>query len=145
LTFARALLAANLATALFLTGLIWTIQIVHYPLFARVGPAQFPAYEAAHTASITPLVGPVMLLELLAALALVFARPPAIPAWAAWTALALVALIWASTILLQVPRHSQLASGFHPAAHAALVSSNWLRTAAWSARSALLLWFSFRS
>jgi len=145
LTFDRALLAANLAAALFLTGLIWTIQLVHYPLFSWIGAAQFPAYEAAHTARITPLVGPVMLLELLAALALVFARPPAIPAWAAWTALALVALIWASTFLLQVPRHSLLASGFHPTAHVALVSSNWIRTAAWSARSTLLLWFSFRS
>lgn len=145
MSFAGALLAANLGPALFLTGLIWTIQIVHYPLFGRVGPADFPAYEAAHTARITPLVGPVMLLELAAAIDLVFASPPAIPAWAAWTALALVALIWASTFLLQIPRHAQLASGFHAAAHAALVSSNWIRTAAWSARSALLLWLSFRS
>lgn len=145
MTFDRALLAANLAPALFLTGLIWTIQIVHYPLFDRVGPTTFPAYESAHTARITPLVGPLMLFELVAAIALVFARPSAIPAWTAWTALALVVLIWASTFLLQVPRHAQLAAGFDPAAHAALLASNWIRTAAWSARSALLLWLSFRS
>lgn len=141
----RALLAANLGPAFFLTGLIWTIQIVHYPLFDRVGPATFPAYESAHTARITPLVGPLMLFELVAAIALVFARPPAIPAWTTRTALALVALIWASTFLLQVPRHAQLAAGFDAAAHAALLASNWIRTAAWSARSALLLWLSFRS
>ena len=145
LTFDRALLAANLGPAFFLTGLIWTIQIVHYPLFDRVGPATFPAYESAHTARITPLVGPLMLFELVAAIALVFARPSAIPAWTAWTALALVALIWTSTFLLQVPRHAQLAAGFDAAAHAALLASNWIRTAAWSARSALLLWLSFRS
>ena len=31
-----------------------------------------------------------------------------------------------------------------PQAHAALVATNWIRTAAWTARSALLLWLSFR-
>ena len=140
----RWLLATNLAAALFLTGLIWTVQIVHYPLFARVGAAGFAAYEAEHSARITVIVGPVMLLELAAAAALVFLRPAGVPAWAAWASLTLVGLIWASTALLQIPRHAELAAGFDAAAHAALVATNWIRTAAWTARSALLLWLSFR-
>ncbi|MCL4795522.1 MAG: hypothetical protein KJZ84_13240 [Bryobacteraceae bacterium] len=135
---------ANLALALFMTGLIWTIQIVHYPLFARVGASVFAAYEAEHSARITIIVGPVMLLELAAAIALVRVRPAFVPAWATWTGLALVGVIWASTAFLQIPRHAQLAAGFDPATHAALVATNWIRTAAWTARSALLLWVSFR-
>jgi hypothetical protein len=136
--------AVNLAAALFMTGLIWTIQIVHYPLFARVGEAQFAAYQGEHAARITFIVGPVMLLELAAAGALAFARPGGVPAWAAWASFALVGLIWASTVLLQIPRHSKLSTGFNTAAHAALVSTNWIRTWAWTARSALLLWVCFR-
>jgi hypothetical protein len=140
----RWLLALNLAAALFLTGLIWTIQVVHYPLFARVGNSQFPAYEAAHTGRITLLAGPAMIIELIAAIGLVASRSPATPGWAAWSALALVALIWASTAFLQVPRHAQLAAGFDPAALASLVATNWIRTWAWTTRSALLLWLAFR-
>lgn len=138
------LLAANLCAALFLTGLIWTIQIVHYPLFTRVGPDHFAAYEAGHTARITLIVAPAMILELAAAAGLVLLRPAGVPAWAAWVSLALVGAIWASTALLQIPRHSELAGGFNAAAHSALVATNWIRTGAWTARSALLAWLCFR-
>lgn len=140
----RWLLAANVAPALFLTGLIWTVQVVHYPLFAKVGADYFPAYEAAHTGRITMVVGPLMVAELAAAAALVFARPAGVPAWAAWTGLALVGMIWGSTAFLQVPRHGELAAGFDAGAHAALVATNWIRTWAWSLRSGLLVWLSFR-
>jgi hypothetical protein len=138
------LLAVNLAAGLFLTGLIWTIQLVHYPLFARVGAEGFAAYEAEHSARITLIVAPMMLIELIAAVALAFARPAGVPAWAAWVSLALVGVIWASTALLQIPRHTQLSAGFDAAAHASLVATNWLRTAAWSARALLLLWVAAR-
>jgi len=47
---------------------------------------------------------------------------------------------WLSTALLQVPRHRQLARGFDARAHAFLVRSNVVRTAAWTARGALCLW-----
>jgi len=50
----------------------------------------------------------------------------------------LIAFIWASTFLLQVPAHSQLGSGFDEETWRMLVRSNWLRTVAWSARAGLV-------
>ena len=47
------------------------------------------------------------------------------------------------TVALSVPAHGVLAGGFDAAAHARLVGTNWLRTAAWTvgaATSLLLLW-----
>jgi hypothetical protein len=131
----------------FLVGLIWTIQVVHYPLFAAVGEDRFVAYEASHTRLITLVVGPVMLIEALTAGLLVVARPALVPGWIAWTGLGLVILIWLSTAILQVPDHTKLANGFDPAAHTHLVGTNWLRTIAWTARGILLgtaLWWSLR-
>ncbi len=133
-------LVANAAAAWFLTGLIWIVQVVHYPLFASVGRDGFPAYESAHARLITLVVGPAMLLELAAAAALAFLRPAAVPAWAAWAGLGLVAAIWISTFVVQVPLHAVLAGGFEPEAHARLVATNWFRTAAWSARALLAAW-----
>ena len=49
----RLLLLLQLATTLPLAGLIWTIQVVHYPLFAGVGPARFAAYHADHSHGMT--------------------------------------------------------------------------------------------
>ena len=52
----------------------------------------------------------------------------------------LVGVIWASTAFIQVPMHNVLGRGFDADAHAHLVSTNWIRTIAWSARAALLAW-----
>ncbi len=68
-------------------------------------------------------------------------RPEAeIPLRAALLGMALGGLIWASSALPQVPRHTALGSGFDRAASSGLVLTNWLRTAARSVRGALVLW-----
>lgn len=127
------------AATLFMTGLIWFVQIVHYPLFAAVGADAFRAYARSHQALTTLVVGPPMLVEAGAALLLVWMRPPEVPPALAWTGLALVALIWLSTLLLQVPAHARLSAGFDAETAATLVSTNWIRTIAWTARAVLVL------
>jgi hypothetical protein len=137
------LLIANAASTFFMTGLIWFVQVVHYPLFAAVGNSEFPAYSRLHQSLTTFVVGPPMLVEALTAGMLVVARPAGVSAWLAWTGFALVIVIWASTALLQIPAHGRLASGFDASAAATLVSSNWIRTVAWSVRGAIvaaMLW-----
>ena len=140
-----ALLLGHAAATLYLVGLAWCVQVVHYPLFAGVGAREFPAYERAHVARITPVVAPAMLAELATALALVALPPPHVAPGLLWLSLALVAGIWLSTFLLQVPRHGELDAGFDAEAHRRLVSSNWLRTALWTVRGGLVLWLVFRA
>lgn len=135
----RLALLGQLATTLPLVGLIWMVQVVAYPLFARAGTDAFPAYHAAHSSLITLVVGPLMVGELLFAGAFVVARPDAVPGWIAWAGAALVLLIWLATAFVSVPQHGVLARGFDAHAHAVLVATNWIRTAAWTARGALLL------
>ena len=133
------ILLANVASTLFMTGLIWFVQVVHYPLAAAVGPAQFPAYQAAHMRLTGPVVGPPMLLEIATTALLVASRPEPIPAWLAWTGAGLLAAVWASTALLQVPAHEALLHGLDPAVVRRLVATNWIRTVAWTGRAAVAL------
>lgn len=134
---AELLLKINLASSLYMTGLIWFVQIVHYPLFERIGRESFVSYEEKHQARTTWVVAPAMLLELAVSIAILFAAP-ATPAL--WAASSMTLIVWASTMAIQVPLHSQLASGFKPASFRSLVASNWIRTIAWTLRSTLLLW-----
>jgi hypothetical protein len=139
----RVTLLLNLATTLPLVGLIWLVQVVAYPLFAKVGPSEFGAYHEAHSRLITFVVGPLMVGELLASLAL-WADATA-PRWLAASAGALAVSTWVFTMFVSVPKHAALSTGFDAAMHAALVSTNWLRTVAWTARGALLLgWLGWR-
>ena len=129
------ILLVHAAATLFMTGLIWFVQVVHYPLLANVGPDGFAAYAQRHSSLTTWVVGPAMLIELGAAIALV--ADGRVPRAMSWTGAGLLAGVWLSTFLLQVPRHEELARGFDPAAHASLVATNWIRTIGWSLRALL--------
>lgn len=134
------LFLVHFAATWYMAGLCWLIQRVQYPLMDRVGATGYADYEQAHVARIGPVVAPVMLVELLSGLALLAMAAPGARHPLFLTALALLALIWVSTFLLQVPLHDTLSSGFDPSAHAALVRTNWIRTLAWTVRGALIFW-----
>lgn len=127
-----------------LCGLIWMVQLVHYPLFAQVGTEQLVAYERAHSARITPLVMPLMLLELAATVWMCLQAPPSMRLFA-WLGAGLLAIVWGSTFFLQVPCHRVLEHQADPAAIRQLVATNWLRTIAWTARGAIAVGLLFRS
>lgn len=133
------LLVIQVAATWYLVGLCWLVQRVQYPLMARVGVDHFVGYESAHVARITPVVGPPMLLEAGSAVAL-WLGGGAIAASPIYLAtLPLLALVWLSTAFVQVPLHRKLSLAFDARAHASLVRSNWIRTAAWTLRGVLLL------
>ena len=134
------LLLANAAATLVMVGVIWFVQIVHYPLFGSVGADFFTAYSEAHSRLTTYVVGPPMLLEAATTVLLIVLRPETVPAYLPWAGAVLLVVIWFSTALLQVPGHQKLGLGFDPRVHRFLVASNWVRTAAWSARGVLVLW-----
>lgn len=137
----RALLLANVAATLGMVAVIWFVQLVHYPLFADVGEEGFARYEARHKARISWIVVPLMLAELGTAVALVFVDAAFAPAWERWLGLACALAAWAVTFLLSVPEHGRLALGYDAAALRRLVTTNWLRTAAWTGHGGLvLLW-----
>ncbi len=139
------MLLVNLAATFVMVGIIWFVQIVHYPLFSRVGAAGFPAYSGAHSRLTGLVVGPPMLAEAATAVALVLGPPAGVPLWLAATGLALLAVIWLSTAVWQSPRHRELGGGFDPASYRFLVASNWLRTACWSARGLVVLWMAAKA
>jgi uncharacterized membrane protein len=133
------LLLVNAAATWFMTGLIWLVQVVHYPLFAHVGTAGYEVFHQRHMRLITWIVAPAMLVEAATAAALVL-WPPATGRGPALLGIAMVAALWLSTAFLQVPAHNRLARGYDPAAHRRLVRTNWLRTLLWTARGILTLW-----
>ena len=136
----RVLLLANLAATLYLVGLIWFVQLVHYPLFDGVGTQGFAAYEGRHTRWTGAVVAPAMLIELATAILLVWRTPVGTPVWAMPVGLAAVVILWAVTFFVSVPQHTILERGFDARAHRVLVDTNWIRTALWTARGGLMVW-----
>ena len=133
----RIVILLHLIATVFMTGVIWIVQILHYPLFNMVGRENFAAYEAAHTNLITVVVMPAMLLELILTAMIFFVPPASVSSSLNWLNAVLLGIIWFSTAFLQVPQHSILAGGFDEKAYRTLVNSNWIRTVAWSAKAVI--------
>ena len=123
------------ASACFMAGVAWIVQLVVYPAFALVGEDGWAAYHDAHRLRITLVVGPAMLVELASSGWLAVAPPGDVsPGWAA-AGVALAALTWALTFWVSVPDHERLARRRDLAVAARLTRRHGWRTAAWSAHA----------
>ena len=136
----RILFALQILSTFALFGLIWFVQIVHYPLHALVGTPEFARYEAEHADRTGYVAGALMLLELATAAAMLLSRfrSPTIPAAQASLGFALVALLWLCTFSVQVPLHDRLHREHNRTAIGQLIRTNWIRTALWTLRAALI-------
>lgn len=133
------LVVIHAALTWMMTGLIWFVQLVHYPLLARVGRESFVDYEREHCTRTGWIAGPLMVAEAAAAGLLLFRSSSAglSQALVAQAGALLLGLIWMSTFLIQSPAHGRLCDGFDAGEQRSLVEGNWLRTLLWSVRSAL--------
>lgn len=132
-------LSLNAASTLAMAGLIWLVQLVHYPAFSYVSDSSFVDFARFHQHRISTIVIPLMLVELVTTLLLLWKPHPAFSPRLSLIAAGCLALAWLSTFLVQVPVHQQLLQGPDEAGIATLVAGNWLRTSAWSIRAMLLV------
>lgn len=122
-----------------LLGLIWTIQLVHYPSFVYVSSERFIDFEKMHTFKISLVVMPLMIIELITALSMLYLNSMNVPSMA-YTAI--IVFIWLSTFTFSVPCHKKLYLGKDIKIIKKLISTNWIRTILWSIKASLLCYFS---
>jgi hypothetical protein len=139
---AKALLLASLMVTAFMTGLIWFVQVVHYPGFQKVGESEFVPYHHFHTSATSLVVIAPMLLELGLAAYMILAAPQ----WMWWnvTSLVLVVLVWGITFFFIVPVHNQLEGGLDIPAVQQLVLLNLVRSFFWTGKLVVLAVLAFR-
>lgn len=132
---ATLILLVNFSATMFMTGLVWFVQVIHYPLYLKI-TSDFEAYELMHTRLTSRLTAPVMLIELITTLLMWWYWPSYYVLNLAITIL--LALIWISTFLIQIPLHNKLCQAQDELHCRKLVKSNWLRTIAWTLKSIFL-------
>jgi hypothetical protein len=128
---------ANLASTLVLVGVIWTVQVVHYPLMALVGREYFIPYQSAHAPRMASVVMLPWAMQGVTTAWLLIDRPTTVSAALVWSGATAALVTVVVTMVASVPAHGRLGTGFDTEVHARLVRTNWLRTAAWSAHAAI--------
>lgn len=134
------ILALHVMAVSYMCGLGWMVQIVHYPLFDAAAGAGWDAFHRAHSQRITWVVGPAWAVQGITVLALVLDPPDGVGLVLPLVAAVLAGTTVLATIALALPAHERLASGYSAEAHRRLVSTNWVRTIAWTAGMAVAGW-----
>jgi hypothetical protein len=142
------LLLSQWLTTGFMTGLIWFVQVVHYPIYTRVGPEKLPEYQAFHVRRTTLVVFPAMVAELIGGCLLLIREWQGPSQQPALWGVGLLGVIWLSTLIFQIPMHGKIGQSISSTdksraeelnAINSLVKTNWIRTIAWSGRLILLV------
>jgi hypothetical protein len=130
----------TLGLTLYMTGMIWSMQILEYPLFALVGPKEFPAYHRRHNQGLPLFVILPSLAALVSAVVMIFTRPVRVPLWATLVVAATDLVVVAVTVALEAPLHGKLdREGYSLPIIRQLVRGNWIRTILWTANGVFLL------
>ena len=133
------LLLANTAATFTMLGLIWFVQLVHYPLMTLLPEPVALLFAARHQLRTTWIVGPVMFVEAVTGLLVIFIHPPGMHPAIAVVGFLLILFIFYRTGAVHVPQHRALARDHDCSTCEELVRSNWLRTLAWTIRGGLVL------
>ena len=120
-------------------GVIWVMQVVHYPLMRFVSGEQFARFETAHRTRISWVVGPLMLIEGVCVLAFLFAPPAGLPWWLPWVGAGVEAVAIGTTAFVSAPLHERLNAHFNTATLDRLIATNWIRTVAWTCRAVVAI------
>lgn len=127
---------ANIAVTWGLLILIWLVQIIIYPGLARIPSVDFVKYHAWYVTRISMVVIPLMICEIILAIAWFFLQDNMFYANVAG---GLVILVWCSTFTFQVPIHKGLRAGKDKSKIRRLVTTNWIRTIAWSIKAVIVV------
>ena len=124
------------------TGAAFIEGFVNYASWDLIGTDEFIAYHRFISPRVlTFLVAP-LLLGTAFTILMLWSRPAAIPAWAVWAAIAAQAIVWTSTITIQVPIQLQLSDrGLSVELVEHLIETNfWLRRIPYAVCAGLFLW-----
>ena len=124
-----------------MVGVIWIIQVIHYPLFEKVGREQFVAYELSHIQKTSIVIALPMIFEILSWFGLFIIDSNFRSSLYFRFGGFLLIFIWLVTFWISVPQHNILSLGFNQVALNTLIQTNWIRTLLWSIRLILLIPF----
>ena len=130
------MLILHLIATSVMVGVIWVIQLVHYPSFHFVELKQYTTFQRFHMARISYVVIPAMLTELFT-LILVVISMDQIDILVLASAILLI-FIWLMTAVFFSGVHQKLTLGYDQTTVDKLVKLNWGRTLLWTLRLLLI-------
>ena len=135
------MLVIHLIATSIMVGVIWVIQLVHYPSFHFIELKQYTTFQRFHMSRISYVVIPAMVTELFT-LILIIISMDQIDTLVLASAILLI-FIWLMTAVFFSGVHQKLTLGYDQTVVDKLVKLNWGRTLLWTLRLLLISIYMF--
>ena len=122
----------HFASTAVMVGVIWVIQLLHYPTFHYIEKNNYSQFQKFHMNRISYIVIPAMVIEMLSGIMLVIINDDFIISFS------FLVCIWIITFVFFTNIHQRLLSKYENTAVEKLVNLNWIRTAFWTVRLVIL-------
>jgi len=129
------ILLANFVATCLMTGVIWFVQWVHYPLLAKIPVDRAVETAIEHQRRTGQVLAIPMAVEGFTTLGLLISRPESVQIFWPWFGAVLLAVALGGTVFVSVPLHAKMATNPTTDIGRRLVVTNWPRTIAWSLRA----------
>ena len=125
------LLTTHLTSTSIMVGVIWVIQLVHYPSFKYVNESDYIIFQKYHMSNISYIVFHIMFTELTTAILIFFSGEKS---FFFMLSLICLFLIWVITGVLFTKFHNILQKGKDLKMIEKMIKANWMRTLLWTLR-----------
>ena len=128
----------HLVSTSIMVGVIWIIQLVHYPTFLFIDKQKYMKFQEFHMSRVSYIVMPTMIAELFSGIYILFYNNVLMVNTFFLLASFYLFLNWVITALVFVKIHNGLLIKYEKNIILLLVKLNWLRTILWSLRLVFL-------
>lgn len=128
----------HLVSTSIMVGVIWIIQLVHYPTFLFIDKQKYMKFQEFHMSRVSYIVMPTMIAELFSGIYILFYNNVLMVNTFFLLASFSLFLNWVITALVFVKIHNGLLIKYEKNIILLLVKLNWLRTILWSLRLVFL-------
>lgn len=128
----------HLVSTSIMVGVIWIIQLVHYPTFLFIDKQKYMKFQEFHMSRVSYIVMPTMIAELFSGIYILFYNNVLMVNTFFLLASFSLLLNWVITALVFVKIHNGLLIKYEKNIILLLVKLNWLRTILWSLRLVFL-------
>ena len=126
----------GLISSVYMTGVVWFAQLVHYPYLHRGDPEGFTRYASDYQRRTLWVVAPALVSEICSAILLIWLWP----SLQSLAGLGTLIAVWVPTAFWIIPAHLKLKRGYERTLQDRLVRWNLPRALLWTLRAAVMIW-----
>jgi len=132
-------LLINLLSTILIAGILWFVQLVHYPLFNEIPAKNFINYGYYHSRKVSGIIKPLFIVDFTTLILLLILLGSNLSTNLMIVNVTIFIITIVLTQIIFIPIHQKLSKSPNSQTISQLIRLNWIRTLIWSLKVVFML------